>query len=155
MSVADTLSGTLTGPLALEGAMSTAEPTAFDPTAIEERAFKASLTAEPQEMSSFLLDTIGARITAAAIGLSDARPLYQWRAGETTPRAHDTDQRLRVLFRIVHEIAEAYTGRVAASFLRGSNPQLDDEAPLVLLAEGALDKVVPRVIAAARAFLEG
>lgn len=136
-------------------AISTAEPTGFDPTALEERAFKASLTAEPQAMTALLLDTIGARVTAAALGLSDARPLYRWRAGETVPRAHDTEQRLRVLFRVVHEITEAYTGRVAAAFLRGSNPQLDDEAPLVVLADDDLDAAAPRVIAAARAFLEG
>lgn len=135
--------------------MSTEEPSAFDPTAIEERAFKASLTATPQEMASFLLDTVGARVAGAALALADARPLYQWRAGETVPRAHETEQRLRALFRVVHEIAEAYTNSVAAAFLRGSNPQLDDEAPLIVLADGDPDDAVPRVIAAARAFLEG
>lgn len=101
--------------------MSTAEPSAFNPTAIEERAFKASLTATPQEMASFLLDTVGARVAAAALALADARPLYQWRAGETVPRAHETEQRLRALFRVVHDP----------------------------------DDAAPRVIAAARPFLEG
>jgi hypothetical protein len=44
---------------------------------------------------------------------------------------------------------------VATSFLRSANPQLDDEAPLVLLASEPVDQVQRRLLAATRAFLEG
>jgi hypothetical protein len=44
---------------------------------------------------------------------------------------------------------------VAAAFLRSANPQLDDEAPLVLLANEPVDTVQRPLVAATRAFLEG
>lgn len=43
----------------------------------------------------------------------------------------------------------------ASAFLRSANPQLDDQAPLVVLADGDPAEAGPRVVAAARALLEG
>lgn len=128
---------------------------AFDATALEERAYKESLTTDLPTAVTFLLDSVGARVTAAALGLADARPLYRWRGGTSHPKEHVVEDRLRILFRVVLEVSEAYGSRVASAFLRSANPQLDDQAPLVVLADGDPAEAGPRVVAAARALLEG
>ena len=127
--------------------------TTFDPLDIEEQAFKRSSTTDFAEQVAFLLETVGARITTAALGLADARPLYKWRDGQVDHPRSDAVTRLRALYRVVWAISEAYSPTVAAAFLRGSNPQLDDKAPLIVLADGEPSGAA--VIAAARAFLEG
>lgn len=127
---------------------------AFDPVALEEDAYKASLMTAAPEQAAFLLDTIGARVTAAALGLTDARPLYRWRDGGA-PKEHSVVDRLRILFRIAHEIRRAYGDRVLSAFLRSANPQLGDRSPLVVLADGNPDEVEAELLGATRAFLEG
>jgi hypothetical protein len=127
----------------------------FDPVGFEEEAFKVAMTTSTPEKAGYLLEKVGPRITAAALGLSDARPLKKWVTKEASPKEQDVVTRLDVVFRVVYEITEAYSPAVAASFLRSSNPQLEDEAPFVVLVEGDLKQAGPRVLAAARAFLEG
>lgn len=126
----------------------------FDPVALEEAAFKASLTTEAPEQTAFVLDTVGARVAAAALGLTDARPLYRWRKG-SFPKEQAVADRLRILYRIVHEIHHAYGSRVVSAFLRSANPQLGDRSPLVVLADGQPGAVEAELLAATRAFLEG
>lgn len=121
-----------------------------------ELAYKESVTAQPWEQVGFLLEHLGPRFTAAALGVSDARTLRRWRDEQLTPRDHDEQARLALLFRIVHAVVGVYgQASVAASFLRSANPQLDDEAPLVMLADGDPLEVQKPVLAALRAFLEG
>lgn len=129
--------------------------TTFDPLGIEEQAYKESLTASPAGAVEFLLGVLGARVTAAALGLADARPLYRWRQGEVLPKEQAVEDRLRILHRVTHMVNEAYGPRVASAFLRSSNPQLDDQAPLVVLADSEPQLVAARLVGAARAFLEG
>lgn len=129
--------------------------TSFDPLGIEDQAYKESLTASPAAAVEFLLGVLGAQVTAAALGLADARPLYRWRRGEVLPKERVIEDRLRILHRVTRMIMEAYGPRVASAFLRSSNPQLDDEAPLVVLADGDPQEVQARLVGAARAFLEG
>jgi hypothetical protein len=126
----------------------------FDPIDLEERAFKASLTLDAAAQTQFLLDSVGARVTAAAVGLADARPLYRWRDGGQQ-KEHLPADRLRVLFRIGYEIHHAYGPRVLSAFLRSSNPQLGDRAPLAVLADNNPAEVEGELLAATRAFLEG
>jgi hypothetical protein len=76
------------------------------------------------------------------------------------PREYVAEQRLLTLFRVVYEITAVYGSATATSFLRSSNPQLDDEAPLLLLRADTPDEAGAleqhrRVLGAARAFLEG
>ncbi|HEV7146093.1 MAG TPA: hypothetical protein VGN48_03750 [Pedococcus sp.] len=121
-----------------------------------DRAYKDSVTAQPWEQVTYLLEEIGPRFTAASLGVSDARTLRRWRDEQAVPRDHDEQARLALLFRIVHAIVGVYgQASVAAGFLRSANPQLDDEAPLVVLAEGNPIEVQKPLLAALRAFLEG
>lgn len=121
-----------------------------------ERAYKEAATTPVWQQVEWLLDAIGPRFTAAGVGVRDARTIRRWRDDRIEPRDHDEQARLQLLFRIAYAITLVY-GRasVATSFLRSANPQLDDEAPLVLLAGQSVDLVQRRLLAATRAFLEG
>lgn len=50
-------------------------------------------------------------MTAAALDLADARPLYRWRDG-IEPKEQAAADRLRLLFRIGYEVERAYGPRV-------------------------------------------
>lgn len=121
-----------------------------------EEAHKATVKEPAQLKAAFLLKTVGPRITAAALGLADARQLKRWAADETAePREHSVGLRLDALFWIVRAIVPVYSPAVAARFLRSANPQLHDEAPLVVLRAAEDEEAVNRVLVATRAFLEG
>jgi len=120
-----------------------------------EAAYKDSLVLPAWEQTRYLLDTIGARFTTAAVGLHDARTVRRWRDEQTDPREHDVAGRLAILYRLTRSIADVYTPTVATAFLRSANPQLDDTSPLMLLRDGDPDEVQKPLLAAARAFLEG
>jgi hypothetical protein len=63
--------------------------------------------------------------------------------------------RLSLLFQVVYLINETQGPAVAALFLRSSNPELNDEAPLTLIAhDGHTENVRRRVLGATRVFLE-
>jgi hypothetical protein len=120
-----------------------------------EAAYKDSLVVPPWEQTSYLLESIGARFTAAALGLQDARTVRRWREDKVAPREHDVAGRLAILYRLVRSIADVYTPAVATAFLRSANPQLDDASPLMMLRDANPDEVQRALLAAARAFLEG
>lgn len=120
-----------------------------------EAAYKDSVVTPAWEQAQHLIGAVGVRYTTAALGLKDARTVRGWVERQAEPREHDVSGRLTVLFRIVRAIEIIYSPSVAATFLRSSNPQLDDQAPLVVLANQDIDTAEPAVLAAARAFLEG
>jgi hypothetical protein len=131
------------------------EPHVLGVDEAEEAAYKKSLTTNVTEQATYLLETIGPRITAAALNLKDARPLRQWMTGDSGPKTAAVAERLRITFRIVYAVAGVYSGSTAAAFLRSANPQLDDHSPLMLLRDGPPEQVEREVLAATRAFLEG
>jgi hypothetical protein len=120
-----------------------------------EEAHKASVTQPIDAKASYLLETIGPRIASAAIGLADARQLKRWAKDAAEPRDHDEATRLDALYWVVRAIVGCYSPAVAARFLRSSNPQLDDEAPLMVLAAAKNSEEIRRVLIGTRAFLEG
>ena len=120
-----------------------------------EAAYKDSLVVPAWEQAAYLLDTIGPRFTTAAVGLQDARTVRRWREEEMAPREHDVAGRLAILYRLTRAVAAVYSPAVATAFLRSSNPQLDDNSPLMILRQGEPDDVQRALLAATRAFLEG
>jgi hypothetical protein len=120
-----------------------------------EAAYKDSLLLPAWEQARYLLDTIGARFTTAAVGLQDARTVRRWRDEQIEPREHDVAGRLVIAYRLSRSIADVYSPAVATAFLRSANPQLDDTSPLILLRDSNPDDVQKPLLAAARAFLEG
>ena len=121
----------------------------------EEAAYKASLHADVTEQTEFLLSHVGSRLTAAALGLKDARPLRSWLTGESGPKSAAVAERLRILFRVAYAITGVYGGRTASAFIRSANPQLDNESPLVLLRADDPASVEGKLLSATRAFVEG
>ena len=120
-----------------------------------ERAHKDAVKDAPARKARYLLESIGPRITSAALGLADARQVKRWAAEEVAPREHMVELRLDALYWVVRALQPVYSSAVAARFLRSSNPQLGDEAPLVVLARAEDEAAIGTVLAAARAFLEG
>jgi len=125
--------------------------------AIWTNAHHESVKLTVPEKASYLLGHIGPRLAAASLGLSDARQIRRWSTSEDRiePRQQLVAQRLDALYWIVRAIEAVYSPAVAARFVRSSNPQLDDAAPLVALAEAGEPSEITRVVAATRAFLEG
>lgn len=122
------------------------------PAEVLERAHKMSVRTEPVDQARFVQDTLGSRLAAAALGLKDTRTLSSWAAGKPI-RSADGAHRLQVLYRAVFAIVESFGPAVAAAFLRGSNPTLDDRAPLVVLAENAPQDTEIMVMDAVEALL--
>lgn len=128
---------------------------AVDFAKVWEDAHKDSVTQPVAAKASYLLETIGPRIAAAAVGLADARQLKRWATKELEPRDQNVAIRLDALYWVVRAIVGCYSPAVAARFLRSSNPQLDDEAPLVVLGAAEDREAIRRVLTSTRAFLEG
>ncbi|WP_041293774.1 hypothetical protein [Kineococcus radiotolerans] len=121
---------------------------------------RAAATAQKRtfaELVESLLTTVGPRLTAAGAGLQDARQLAGWRKG-AEPRQEMARDRVTALAEVVGAITTHYSAAVAASFLRSSQPALDDRAPVVMIRETTaetLPEVMGEVRSAVRAFLEG
>ncbi|MCU7827307.1 hypothetical protein [Kitasatospora sp. DSM 101779] len=116
-------------------------------------AHKRSIRLPTAVKVTYLLEKLGPRVTAAALGLSDARPLRRWSSGELEPRSETVEDRLRILYQVVFAVAEAYGPAAASGFIRSANPQLNDDAILLLLrGDDVLDQE-KRIIAATRSFI--
>jgi hypothetical protein len=115
----------------------------------EQLAYKESARMGVPQLASWLLETVGQRITALGVGLRDARPVREWQEGGKI--RDENDERLRLLYRVARTITLVYDEQTARAFLRSSSPYLDDHAPVLAIAEG--DERA--VLEALRAFLEG
>jgi hypothetical protein len=115
----------------------------------EQQAYKESAVMSVPEVAGWLLNTVGQRITAVGVGVSDARPVRGWAEGKTI--REENEDRLRLLYRVARTIALVYGDRTTRSFLRSSSPYLDDTAPVVAIAKGDERSALE----ALRAFLEG
>lgn len=119
---------------------------------VMDRAHKQSVRVPVGEQAVFVQEILGSRLAAAALGLKDTRTLSSWARGGPI-RSADGEHRLQVLFRIVTAIDEALSPAVAAAFLRGSNPSLGDNAPMIVLADEPPFQAEPRLLAAVEALL--
>lgn len=125
----------------------------LEPEEADSTAFREMIKSAPEAQVRFLLAAVGPRVTAAAVGMSDARPLRSWAAGQPIREAA-TKQKLALLFRMVYALTGVYGANAAALFLTSANPALSDHAPMLLLrqAEGeAVAAVEPQLLAAVRA----
>jgi hypothetical protein len=117
------------------------------------QAYKRSTVATAQEAARELLEWVGPRVTAAAVGLREARTVRSWAAGRAP-----LDQAEAARLRLLHRIALAITGvygrpEVTTAFLTSASPALEDCAPLEVLADTPPAQAEKRLLAALRAFL--
>ena len=99
------------------------------------------------QIASELERALGQRLTAVIAGVADAKAIGKWARGERAPRP-DSEQRLRDAYYVVTLLGQAESPSTIRAWLCGMNPELDDRAPALVLAEDA-----PRVLQAARTFL--
>lgn len=125
---------------------------ADDVRSLLERAHKMSVTLPVAEKARFVHDVLGARLAAASLGLKDTRTLQSWTRGGTV-KGSDQEHRLQALYRVAAALDEAFSPAVAAAFLRGSNPLLEDRAPMLVLADDPPAQAEQRVVAAVEALL--
>lgn len=120
----------------------------------EAAAYRASVRETPASMARWLLDNLGQQISTVGLGLKDASLVRRYARGQGSP-SEEREARLRLLYRVGRMVADAYGPPTARAFLRGSNPLLDDAAPLLVIADRPVETAAGAVIGAARALLEG
>ena len=121
---------------------------------VEASAYRASVRESPAAMARWMLDNLGQRITTAGLGLKDASLVRRYARGDGAPSA-EREARLRLLYRVSRMVADTYGTATAQAFLRGSNPELDDDSPLLVIATRPVEAAAGEVLGAARALLDG
>ncbi|MEV8311817.1 XRE family transcriptional regulator [Streptomyces flavidovirens] len=115
-----------------------------------DRAHVATVRMSIADIARFLQDNLGQRLTARITNISDPRQVGKWACGDSTPR-QDAEDRLRAALQVFQLIQDAESLYTARAWLIGMNPQLDDQPPLTVIAEGRFRDVM----VAARAYVDG
>jgi len=100
---------------------------------IVDEAYRASVTSTIAQIAEQLQATLGQRLTAYAVGVRDPKAVGKYARGAIEPR-EDTAQRMRDLFRITRILGDERP-EIVRAWMIGSNPLLDDRAPIELLHE--------------------
>lgn len=103
--------------------------------------------ASTSEVVRGIESVLGQRLTAVIAGVADAKAVGKWARGERAPRA-DAEQRLRDAYYVTSLLLQAEGPSTVRAWFGGMNPELDDRAPALMLAEDPA-----RVLQAARTFL--
>lgn len=113
----------------------------------ESAAHRASIESI-EDVVGYLVDLLGVSLVAHLTG-TNRSTVNRWANAEVHPKA-DREQALRATAQIARLLATDANYTVRAWFI-GMNPQLDDEAPIDVLASGRFKDA----LVAARAFLAG
>ena len=108
-----------------------------------DRAIRAGIA----EVAAYLQDLFGQKLTAVIAGVADPKAVGKWARGERVPHP-DAEQRLRAAFQVAGFLMQAESRQTVRAWFVGMNPQLDDRAPALVIAEDPI-----AVMRAARAFL--
>lgn len=99
------------------------------------------------EIARILQETFSQRVTAHIAGVEDAKQVGRWARSQNAPR-FDSECRLRTAYQVFTYIATCENEHIARAWMMGMNPQLDDDSPIVAIA----DERFKEVMAAARSF---
>ena len=91
---------------------------------------------------------LGAPTVAALGGVAETRTVRQWMAHRRPQRPNT----LRFALQLATMIAGAADEQLARAWFHGSNPQLDDGVPVIMLRSLPLEQIQPRLMSAARSF---
>ncbi|TAM67793.1 MAG: hypothetical protein EPN48_12290 [Microbacteriaceae bacterium] len=111
-----------------------------------QRAYVRAIESEITPAVKSLVETLGKALVAVIVD-RDVRTISRWVAG-SGPNGDDEQKRVIDTLQIVELLLSGDSPTVVRSWFMGMNPQLDDESPAELLAEGR----VREVMAAARAY---
>jgi hypothetical protein len=86
------------------------------------------------EMVRYLQDALGSRLTTLLLSVTDGRMLDDWARGKKSPDSN-VERRLRDAFRITELLLQEEAPQAVSSWFLGMNPELDDRAPALVLAD--------------------
>lgn len=103
--------------------------------------------------ASYLIEHLGADLTAYLAGVDESGQVERWASGELDPDPLPLG-RLRFGYEAAGYLVRAYDGETAQSWFSGMNPWLDDEAPAYVLRHSHEPEVWESVVEAAEDFVE-
>lgn len=115
--------------------------------ALDKAAHRQAIRTDLPTIVRYLQDLLGQRLTAVIAGVSDAKAVGRWARGTQTPHP-DTEKRLRLAYQIAQMLMTSESSDTVRAWFIGMNPELDDEAPALMLGTEPL-----RVLQSARFFL--
>ncbi|WP_374976643.1 hypothetical protein ACEYYH_02100 [Microbacterium trichothecenolyticum] len=103
------------------------------------------------ELVDRLRDLVGVRLIAYVGNVKNTRPVSDWAAGRRSPGAED-EERVRLAFQAARLMRDRYDPATIQSWLMGSNPALDYEAPARHIRDNRAVDVARDIMAAASSF---
>jgi hypothetical protein len=94
-----------------------------------------------------LQDVLGLPLVALIAGVNDVKAVGKWARGERAPHP-EAERRLRDAYHITQLLLQSESPETLRAWFIGMNPDLDDQAPALLLADNP-----QAVLGAARNFL--
>lgn len=113
-------------------------------------AHRRAVEVSVKEMTKFLQDALGQKLTAHIARVGDPKTVNAWINGDQAPR-ENSEQRLRAAFQIFHLLQQEDSSYVVRAWFIGLNPQLENETPADVLRDGRYREV----FLAAEAYLSG
>jgi hypothetical protein len=113
----------------------------------EELAHARSVELAIADVAAGLQEQLGQTLLSV-IAERDTRTVARWVNGKGQP-PQASEQRLRDAFHVMEVLSSKESAAVARAWFMGMNPQLNDETPAEVLADGRAREV----LAAARAFI--
>ena len=102
---------------------------------------------------SYLIEHLGADLTAYLAGVDEPDQVERWASGELYPGPLPLG-RLRSGYEAAGYLVQAYDGETAQSWFSGMNPWLADEAPAYVLRHAHEPEIWESVVEAAEEFVE-
>lgn len=111
---------------------------------------RESVVTSVSDVASFLQETLGQKLVAHMVGVSNPKTVGKWASGESAPRSAHEDA-LRSVHQISLLLLTKESRHTVRAWFLGMNPQLNDLSPANVIADGRYGDV----LAAAKAFLAG
>lgn len=121
-----------------------------EPVSPEQISSEAALLAI-HEITAFLQEHFGQRMTAYIGGVNDPKMVARWISRQNLPR-DEPQMRLREAYQAARMLIDAYGVETAKAWLFGSNVELGDQAPAYMLRQAHTWEDLRSIVPAARAF---
>ena len=130
-----------------EGTMREKEFEVFEALS-DRKSHERAMSLDIRQVVVELVDMLGLSLVAVIAGVGETRAVQQWMKDREPQRP----QVLRFAFQVALMITESTDGSVARAWFQGSNPQLGDMTPALMLRNRPLEEVQGTIVAAARGF---
>lgn len=102
--------------------------------ALEQTAHGLAMRLDLPSLVRSLQDVLGQRLVAVIAGVSDVKAVGKWARGERTPHP-EAERQLRDAFHITQLLMQHESAETVRAWFMGMNPDLDDQAPALMLGE--------------------